>query len=161
MTTYYSSTRTDISSQVTLNSTGDKYTFTPVMPIDVKRWGFIADVLVDVGAGLTVAMDHRPTAGSDTGRVEVDTIVRTSDVAAGKGLVTEVVLPVSQVTAEDGSLRDVSGTGPFQVDPGEQLVFEVTDAADTAGTGLFFLEYYELPHNLDTRNTGNLTVVTS
>ena len=29
----------------------------------------------------------------------------------------------------------------FLLDPGEQVVFEVTDIADTAGTGMIFVEY--------------------
>lgn len=144
------------------DSTGDKGRFSPVVPIDIIRWGYLVDTTaLDVGAGFTVAIDHQPTANSASGRVAIDTIVRTTDLALGKGVVKELILAVSQVTAEDGSLRDVSGTGPFQVDPGESVVFEVTDAADTTGTVKYWFEYYELPQNLDTRNTDNITVVTA
>lgn len=134
--------------------------FAPVVPIDIVRWGYICDqTLLDVGVTFNIALDHRPTAGSDTGRVEIDEIVRTTDLALGKGVVRELVLAVAQVTAEDGSLRDVSGTGPFQVDPGEEVVIQVTDAADTGGDITVWFEYFELPQNLDTRNTTNMTVV--
>lgn len=162
MGTYYSERKIFEVAAAAADSTGDKGSFAPVVPIDIIRWGYIVETTaLDVGAGFTVALDHQPTAGSATGRVEVDTIVRTTDLALGKGVVKELTLPVAQATAEDGSLRDVSGTGPFQVDPGEAVVFEVTDAADTTGDVKYWFEYYELPQNLDTRNSTNMTVVTS
>ncbi len=136
--------------------------FAPVVPIDIIRWGYIVDqTALDVGAGFTVDLDHRVTAGTDTGRVQVDTIVRTTDLALGNGVVKELILAVAQATAEDGSLRDVSGTGPFQVDPGEEVVLQVSDAADTTGNITLYFEYFELPQNLDTRNSTNMTIVTS
>ncbi len=162
MGTYYTERKIFQLKSVLATSAADVGDFTPVVPIDIIRWGYIVDqTILDVGAGFTLALDHRPTAGSDSGRVEIDTIVRTSDLALGKGVVKELVLPVAQVTAEDGSLRDVSGTGPFQVDPGEEIVFEVTDQADTNGDITVWFEYYELPQNLDARNTTNMTTVTS
>ena len=103
-------------------------------------------------AGFTIAADHRVTAGSDTGRVNaaVGTISATADVGQGKGLYSEPATP-------------------FQVDPGEQLVFEITDAADTAGTGYIWVEYSELPFVGDSGVTAgtfanriaNMTQVTS
>ena len=125
-----------VSAQVALNSTGDKFTFTPGGPVNIVRWGVIADALIDVGAGAVFTLDYRPTAGSDTGRVNGSTSAGddtaggslstgTTDVAAGKGIYREV----NQVP------------GPFKLAPGEQAVFEVTDAADTAGTGFVFIEY--------------------
>ncbi len=159
MTTYYSNVRSFVSAVAALDSTGDKITFAPAVPIDIKRWGYICTETAKDATACTVALDHRVTAGSDTGRLEIDTIVLATAVALGKGVVTEVLLPVAQATAEDGSLRDVSGAGPLQVDPGEEVIFQVTDAAVT-GDVTYFLEYYELPHNLDTRNSANITVVT-
>lgn len=125
-----------ISAQVALTTTGDKFTFSPAMPVNIVRWGVIADALIDVGAGMVIALDHRPLFGSDTGRVDgataagVDTAggtlsTGTTDVPAGKGIYREV----NQVP------------GPFKLDVGEQAVFQVTDAADTAGTGFLFVEY--------------------
>jgi len=151
--------RSFVSPVAALDAAADAITFTPAVPIDIKRWGYIVSETAKDATACTVALDHRPTAGSETGRVEVDTIVLATALALGKGVVKELILPVAQVTAEDGSLRDVSGTGPFQVDPGEEVIFEVTDAAVT-GDVVYFLEYYELPYNLDTRNSANLTVVT-
>lgn len=125
-----------ISAQVALTTTGDKFTFSPAVPVNIVRWGVIADALIDVGAGMVIALDHRVTFGSDTGRVNGATSAGkdtaggtlstgTTDVAQGKGLYREV----NQVP------------GPFKLAPGEQAVFEVTDAADTAGTGFLWLEY--------------------
>ena len=123
---------TEVSAQVTVNSTGDKMTFTPGRPVNIIRWGIIADALIDVGAGMTIKADFRPTAGSDSGRGDGDVgdITTTSDIAQGKGLFTQ-------------DLSDDATEVKFQVDPGEQVVFQVTDAADTAGTGHIFVEYEE------------------
>ena len=124
------------SAQVDLNTaTGDLFTFTPGQPVDILRWGIIADALVDVGAGMVLKADHVPTAGSGTGRGDGnvgDITTGANDLAQGAGLFTE----------------DVSGAGnktPFQVDPGEQVVWELTDVADTAGTAIIFVEYIEHP----------------
>ena len=130
---------TEVSAQVSFTSTGDKLVFTPGRPINVIRWGLVADALIDVGAGMIVACDFRPTAGSDASRTNgsvssgVDTAggtisTSTTDVAAGAGL-----------------FHDVVAAGYFQVNPGEQIVIEVTDAADTAGTGYVFIEYIPQP----------------
>lgn len=130
---------TEVSAQVDFTTTGDKFELTPGRPVTVIRWGVIANALIDVGAGMVVAMDFRPTIGSDASRVNgsvaagVDTAggtlsTSTTDVAAGTGIYHNVVVA-------DG----------FQIDPGESAVFEVTDAADTAGTGYIFVEYVEAP----------------
>ena len=123
------------SPQVDVTSPGDKVVFTKSFPINIIRWGIIADVLIDVGTGLTIKMDHRPIAGSDTGRTNgtpstAVNLVRTTDIAQGKGVYVEL-------------------TEAFEVDPGEEVVFQVTDAADTAGTGVLFVEYDRLPFQND------------
>jgi hypothetical protein len=163
MTTYYSQIRTFVSAVAALDATADAITFAPAQPIDIKRWGYIMTETLKDASACTVALDHRVTAGTDTGRLEIDTIVLATGLALGKGVVKELVLPVAEESGsstEDGSTRNVSGTGPLQVDPGEEVIFQVTDAAST-GDVTFFLEYYELPINLDSRNTDNITVVTS
>lgn len=110
----------------------DTVLFTPSRPIRVFRWGIIPTVLLDVGAGFVAALDLRPTIGSDTGRTNPGgTITRTADVAVGAGV-----------------YNDLSASGltpPIDVDPGEQLVFEVSDAADTGGTIIAFAHYLERP----------------
>ncbi len=142
MTSTYIERHSEVSSQQDLTATGDKFTFTPARPVNIIRWGVIADALIDVGVGMTIKADFRPTAGSDTGRGDgnVGDITVTADIAQGKGAYTE----------------EVSGAGTkqkFQVDPGEQVVFQVTDAADTAGTGLIFVEYEEEGFQGDTNVT--------
>lgn len=112
-----------VSAQVALNSTGDKFTYTPSRPCRLIRWGFLADALVDVGAGAIVAMDRRVLTNDDTGRVDGagGTIsTGTTDVAKGFSLYHEC-------------------SPPLDLNFGDQLVFEVTNAADTAGTGIVFL----------------------
>ena len=114
------------------DGTGDRVTFTPARPVNIVRWGIIVAVLLDVGAAFTIKADFRPTANSDTGRGDGDVgdITLTADVAVGLGVYTE----------------EVSGAGngqKFKVDPGEQVVFQVTDAADTTGDGWIFVEYEE------------------
>src|SRR3990167_9607381 len=148
---------------VAFTSTGDKFIYTPAVPIDVYRWGFVTDALLDVGVGFVIALDHRPTAGSDTGRVEKQVMTFTADVAAGKVRYNEPILPVAESSVaglgETNQLINVGPAGPFEVDPGEELVIEVTDAADTAGTGYVFIEYAELTAQ-GTRNA-NATKVAS
>ena len=107
--------------------------FTPGAPVNIVRWGVIADSLIDVGAGMTIKADHRPTAGSDSGRGDgnVGDITVTADIAQGKGAFTE----------ECATAASTAIPVKFLVDPGEQVVFQVTDAADTGGTGMIFVEY--------------------
>jgi len=143
---------------VSVASTGDKARFAPSYPIRVRRWGFInLDTgAVDVGAGLVVSLDKRPTTGSDTNRVELDTIsTGTTDVAVGKGLYSEFANGFNgqSVSAIDGSTINVAPSHPdnvppypTEVNPGQELVFEVKDAADTAGAAVeFFIHYEENP----------------
>lgn len=136
-----------------VSTTGDKAFYTPGQPVDIVRWGVIADDLVDVGAGMTIKADHRPTVGSDTDRTDgtVGDITVTADIAAGKGAYTE------SFSGSDGSTTTINSTGVggqkreeagqygFEVDPGEQVVFQVTDAADTAGKVYIFIEVIEKP----------------
>lgn len=121
---------------VALDATDDEVKWAPGKPIDVVRWGFIITTALDVGAGFGAALDLRPTVGSDTDRVNGDssgttdtgggTITATADVAVGAGLYHNV-------------------DPPLEVDPGEELVLQITDAADTSGAGYFFVEYEERP----------------
>lgn len=137
---------------VAFTSTGDKFYVAPAVPIDIYRWGIITQDLLDVGAGFTISMEFRPTVGSDTDRAAKQTIDRTTDVAAGTVLYRDVILAVAQASGDDTltggtttqtSLLNVGPAGPLHVRPGEEVVFEVTDAADTAGTGRIWVEYVE------------------
>ncbi len=124
---------TEISAQVGMTSLGDKMTFMQAVPVNIVRWGVIANALIDVGAGFTIKGDFRPTAGSDASRGDGDVgdITVTADIAQGKGIYTE----------ECATAATPAVPTKFKLDPGEQVVFEVTDIADTAGTGMIFVEY--------------------
>ncbi len=145
MSSIYENHKTEVSAQVTLNSTGDKMTFTPAFPVNIVRWGIIADALIDVGTTLVLKADWRPTAGSDSSRSDgtVGDITITADLSQGQGVYTEeCATPATTAVAKK-----------FSVDPGEQVVFQVTTAADTSGTGFIFVEYETLPFVGD----GNVT----
>lgn len=135
---------------IDFNATGDKYIYTPCAPIDVYRWGFITDAAMDPDAGgFVLALDHRITAGSDTGRTEKATITRADaeTVAAGKLVYGRVEIAVAETVAVDGSKVNVDPAGPLRVNPGEQVVIEVTNAVGAASTGYVFIEYADLAFN--------------
>ena len=111
---------------VTMTTTGDKIEFAPALPIDVVRWGMIATVAF--GGAAVVALDHQPTAGSATGRVNAfGGTISPGTLAQGAGAYAE---PLQS-----------DGTGLLQVDPGEALVVEVTTGATTTGEATLFIEY--------------------
>lgn len=135
---------------IDFNATGDKYIYTPCAPIDVYRWGFITDAAMDPDAGgFVLALDHRITAGSDTGRTEKATITRADleTVAAGKLVYGRVEITVAETVAVDGSKVNVDPAGPLRVNPGEQVVIEVTNAVGAASTGYVFIDYADLAFN--------------
>lgn len=143
---------------VDFNALGDKFILTPARPVDIIRWGYITDTAQDPDAGgFKIALDHRPTAGSDTGRVEKATITRAdAEVsAAGAVIYNDVILAVAEATSADGSKYNVGPAGPLRVEPGQQAVIEVTDANGAASTGYVFIEYEEQPFKLSgaTRET--------
>lgn len=126
----------DVEDAYTLTNVGDAFKFSPTVPVDVVRWGFTVTTTAQVGAGMAVTGDWRPTVGSDTNRVTgsvsggVDTglgsITASADIAAGKMAYHEC-------------------SSPFEVDPGEEVVLKVSNAADTAGVARFFIEYIVKP----------------
>lgn len=144
---------------VDFNSTGDTVVITPATPIDIYRWGFIALANVNVTAG-EVALDHRPLAASDSGRVQIQTMTFSSaqDLVAGEMYYADVFLPNAETTGEDnlsvaggfgGNAAQVSAVntgpdGPWRVDPGGQVVLEIVGAFDAAGTCICFIQYCEL-----------------
>ncbi len=120
-----------------VTATGDEVVFTPAAPVNIVRWGFIVTTLLDVGAGATFAMDKRVTAGSDTGRVNGSTDANGVDTAGG----------TMTVTADKavGTCIYHNVSPQFKVNPGEQAVIAVDNAADTGGDGIWFIEYEEEP----------------
>lgn len=131
----------------TLTTTGDKMTITPALPIAIKRYGITGITTAIDDASFTLALDHRPTAGSDSDRTEEATLSPsgTGEVEAGDELAGRVVRSTSQTTATDGSTVEDPPSGPLVVNPGEQAVLEVTDASNTTGAGTLFVEYFQLP----------------
>ena len=140
---------TEETGQLAMDSTGDKATFSKGIPVDVIRWGVLADALIDVGAGFTMKCDKRPTMGSDASRGDGDfgDITTIVDIAQGAGVYTEEIT----ATAVTNSVPNFN-----ELDPGEELVFQVTDAADTAGTGIVFIEYRVRPFVGDSNITSGL-----
>lgn len=133
---------------VVFSSTGVKFRYAPSSPTEVYKWGFIVGATaLDNTTGLVMALKRRPNINSATNEVTQDTITFSNGaatVAANKGRVRELTLPVAASTGLDGSTVNVEGAGPVLVKPGEQLTIEVTTAA-TAGNGYLFIEYVEKP----------------
>ncbi len=133
---------------VDFNATGDKFIFTPAKPSKIVRWGLIFIDAVDPDAGgFVLALDYRPTAGSDTNRSEEATITRANadTSAAGAVIYNEVTRTVASSVEDDGSTLNVAAEGPLLVIPGTEAVIEVTNAAGVTATGYVWIEYLELP----------------
>lgn len=124
------------------------------VPVEVLRFGITVDSaeILDVGAGFSIALKKYPTRGVSTDAVTLGTISSTVDRAAGVTLYNNLDTGDSDgETAEDSSLRHESPRNNFDlgnvyiVKTGEQLVFDLTDAADTSGKGSVWVEYVERP----------------
>lgn len=141
---------------VDFGSTGVKAVFTFPLPIEVLRAGIIVDTndsaLLDVGAGFTITVDKYVTPGTATGSVELGTLTSTVDRAVGVILYNSFSAgDADGEVAEDNSTRYESPRNNFDdgnkfiVNAGQQVVFEVTDAADTTGNGFVWIEYVQRP----------------
>lgn len=131
---------------VDFNATGDKFSFAPVSKIQVWRFGIIVKTAMNPDAGgFDMALDHRVTVGSDVGRTEKAVLNRADAelVAAGKIAYKDVVLAVAATVAGDGSTVNVGPAGPLEVNPGEEVVLEVTNAVGAASDGYVWIEYSE------------------
>lgn len=131
------------------------------VPIEVLRMGITVDTneLLDVGAGMTIKLQKYLVPGDSTDAVDLGTITTTSDVAKGSGLYNDLDTGTAQATAEDSSLRDVAprwvfdttnldSTNKFILNSSEQLVWNLTDAADTSGKGQVWVQYVERPFDI-------------
>lgn len=145
---------------IVLTTTGDKFIFTPAAPVRLRKWGFIISTSLNTtGAALTCELDLRVTVGTDTGRVNKDTLtvaVTNTTYVAGKGVYRD---PFTASSASTSTASQVTGSGPQgytlntvtsgQTDlyavPGQEYVIEVTQGAGTAGQGYAFIEYDLLP----------------
>lgn len=134
-----------ISPQVNMLTTGDKFAYAPAAPIAIFKWGVLANALIDVGAGMILTMDKRVTIGSDTNRVTGST---SSGVDTAGGSLSTSTTDISQ---GKGIYRVLSQ--PLIIVPGYEVVVQVSDAADTAGTGYIWFEYASLPFAGDSNLT--------
>ncbi len=140
---------------IKFDSTGDKYAFRTSRPIDIIRWGFIASDDINVGVRLTVVANFRPTIGSDTGLIageaaggmgviDLGTSAvpahTTGDVNQGTGVYTNLVSSAG-ITLQATAALQTKTQVPFALDPGEEIMFAVDDAADTDGAGYIFVHY--------------------
>jgi hypothetical protein len=114
-----------------LDSTGDKGDWAPGYVPHVIR--AVAVVVTNtIGAAGVVKFDKRPTAGSDTSR--------------GDGDIAEINLAT---THDAGEVVYVDGLDEV-INPGEEVVVEVTDACAASDTGhiIIYVEpYWEQPEN--------------
>lgn len=125
-------------------------------PVHIVGWGF---VLTEASGTFTttqpvVSLDYRPTANSDTGRVEKSTIT----VPVSKAIGTTIV----STTPKVGSGVAGYGLVPFDLVPGEQIVFEHKTQAvggTVTGAGHYFVIYEEDAEDIgNVASTGTLWV---
>lgn len=141
---------------VVFTSTGDKFIFSPGSPVRLLKWGLIVSTdLVPVTQCL-ITLSRRPTAGSNSGRVAIDTLrTGTTNYVAGKGIYRDPFTASTKATIADqptgfGPLGvnapdQESGQAQFVLKPGEEWVIDVTTAATTTGQGYLWLQYTLLP----------------
>lgn len=150
---------------VVVTTTGDKYAFEATAPIKILKWGFLvafpnntAVAVVTTGAGAALSLAVRPTPGSDTGRVTVDTLTVPANTtfAIGTGAYRDgfTVSTTSQTPASEPSQAGPVGSTPgtitsgqsqIIVSAGQEVVIAVTTGAATSGSVMLFVEYELLP----------------
>lgn len=135
-------------------STGVCAVMTFPTPIEVLRMGIVVDTaeVLDVGAGFIIKLWKYVTTGVNTNAVALGTITRTADVAAGGVVYNNLgaTLDLDGSVAVDGSTVFTTATptrAQRTVLPGQQLVWDVTDVADTTGKGYVWVQYIERPFN--------------
>lgn len=144
---------------VVLTSTGDKFSISIAAPIRILKWGVILSTSLDTtNAAMILKLDQRITAGSDTGRVTLDTLtvpVTNTTYVAGTGIYRDPYTASTKHTTTD----EPTGFGPNGVNApdqeygqqqltftsGQELILKVDTAAGTAGQGRMFVEYVMLP----------------
>ena len=122
-----------------LAATGDAAHYWDVVaPIAVVRIGAVITTVCVSSAAIVVAADRRILTASDTGRVNgLD--------SGGTGVLTIAA------TAAAGKVYYQDFTPGVDLDPGDQIIFEVTTAATTSGAARYFVDFIdrdEVPANL-------------
>ena len=122
------------------------------VPVEILRMGILVDdnELLDVGAGFSIKLWKYLVPGSATNAVSLGTITTTADVAKGSGLFNNLDVAIAAATGDDGvSVLQVAPrdqqSNKWIVTPGQQLVWDVTDVADTTGKGQVWVQYVEKP----------------
>lgn len=124
----YGDYRTYESAVVAIDGTGDVATFTPATPVDVVRVGVTGTTAYTHGSGAIIKADVNASDGDGTyTRGDGDGGTITVDSGFAAGLCNYVDL-----------------SSPVQLDPGDQLIFQVTQAAG-AGDGVVWCEYQKRP----------------
>lgn len=114
--------------EVAIDSTGDKATYTPGAPVDIVRVGIVGTTSYTHGSGAIVKVDKNASDGDGTyTRGDGDVAEVTVDSGFNAGLVNYVDLDE-----------------PVELDPGDQAIVQVTQAA-SAGDGVVFMEYRKRP----------------
>lgn len=116
------------SGEVAIDSTGDKFTWTPATPVELIRVGVTGTTAYTHGSGAVIAMDINASDGEGTySRGDGDGGTITVDSGFDAGLV---------------NYHDMDAR--VRLKPGDQLIAQVTQAA-TAGDGVVWVEYRKLP----------------
>ena len=149
---------------VAFDSTGDKWTFQPVVPVLVHRVMAIVSVLTS-GAVAVFTVDHERLGGAALTPAQLDCIGPFTvpiTAAAGPGVYKEAA--------------DFTDGDAYLVLPGEQLAFTLVGGGATAGDGILGCEYQDvsfvagnfvrpdgvpLTAPADTTLLGNMTKVTA
>lgn len=123
--------------------------------VEVIGFGIVVDdnEVLDVGAGFGIKLQKYLVPGSSTDAVDLGTITRTADVAKGSVVYNDLSKGDEDgEVAEDGAKRNVAPrdeqNNKFIVKQGEQIVWNLTDAADTSGKGQVFVRVVERPLNI-------------
>lgn len=121
--------RTEIFAQANTSATADLATFTPGSPVDIVGWGYVVTV-AQANANVVLAGDLRPTAGSNTGRLngELGTLTPADTGAQGEVFYN----PLS--------------AGAGELNPGQQMVIECTTTSGATGSVVLFVRYIERPY---------------
>lgn len=113
---------------VAIDSTGDKWTWTPGAPVEIIRVGVTGTTAYTHGSGAIIAMDINASDGAGTySRGDGDGGTLTVAATFNAGLVNYHEM-----------------TSRVRLKPGDQLIAQVTQAA-TAGDGVVWVEYRKLP----------------
>src|SRR3990172_10058494 len=100
----------------------DKGVYTVLMPMVVRRIGFVVSTtIVNPTIAAVKSVDYRPNFGSETDRAEIDTLTLPTGTAAGKIVYVDVnyrVLPGPQLVAE----HKTAGTGAGAAGAGRIVV---------------------------------------